>query len=106
MEWYDSGIGFAIPLEDINTVLPRLKEGQDLKRGMLGIMLQGQEGKRNGLASAAGVEFKYVHAQVELEGTTVRIDSHDYYIEHLDKVFGILLHLTRDNGPSNGTMQP
>jgi S1-C subfamily serine protease/predicted esterase len=34
---YDSGIGFAVPLEDIYAVLPRLKQGQDLKRGLLGI---------------------------------------------------------------------
>src|SRR5206468_8293978 len=40
VEWYDSGIGFAIPLEDINAVLPRLKEGQDLKKGLLGVTLQ------------------------------------------------------------------
>lgn len=39
-EWYDSGIGFAIPLEDVYTVLPRLKEGQTLKRGFLGITPQ------------------------------------------------------------------
>src|SRR5262249_3499016 len=39
-EWYDSGIGFAIPPEGINAVLPRLKEGKDLKRGLLGITLQ------------------------------------------------------------------
>jgi S1-C subfamily serine protease/predicted esterase len=37
IEWYDSGIGFAIPLEDVTRVLPRLKEGQDLKRGLLGV---------------------------------------------------------------------
>jgi S1-C subfamily serine protease/predicted esterase len=40
VEWYDSGIGFAIPLEDIFAVLPRLKEGKDLKKGLLGIALQ------------------------------------------------------------------
>ena len=39
-EWYDSGIGFAIPLEDINAILPRLKEGKDLKKGLLGIRLK------------------------------------------------------------------
>ncbi len=39
-----------------------------------------------------GEKWKFM----ELEGTTVRIDSHDYYIEHLDKILGILLHLTRD----------
>jgi serine protease Do len=42
-EWYDSGIGFAIPLEDIKAVLPRLKEGQDLHEGRLGISLQSQD---------------------------------------------------------------
>jgi S1-C subfamily serine protease/predicted esterase len=35
-EWYDSGIGFAIPLEDILASLPRMKEKKDLRRGLLG----------------------------------------------------------------------
>ncbi|MSR31582.1 MAG: PDZ domain-containing protein [Gemmataceae bacterium] len=39
-EWYDSGIGFAIPLEQILSILPRLKQGKDLRRGLLGITLQ------------------------------------------------------------------
>ncbi len=44
-EWYDSGIGFAIPLEDVNRVLPRLLKGTKetpvtLKRGLLGITLK------------------------------------------------------------------
>jgi len=38
VEWYDSGIGFAIPLEDIMRVLPRLKAGHDLGRGLLGFV--------------------------------------------------------------------
>jgi hypothetical protein len=37
-----------------------------------------------------GEKWKFM----ELEGSTVRIDAHDYYIEHLDKILGILLHLT------------
>jgi S1-C subfamily serine protease/predicted esterase len=40
LEWYDSGIGFAIPLEDIFAVLPKLKAGKDLHRGLLGITAQ------------------------------------------------------------------
>ncbi len=40
VEWYDSGIGFAIPLEDILQVLPRLKQGKDLKPGLLGIQFK------------------------------------------------------------------
>lgn len=42
-EWYDSGIGFAIPLEDVDAVLPRLRQGHDLKRGLLGVLLKGQD---------------------------------------------------------------
>jgi serine protease Do len=42
-EWYDSGIGFAIYMEDINGALPRLREGRDLRRGLLGVTMQGQD---------------------------------------------------------------
>ena len=34
--------------------------------------LQGAEGKRNGLASAIGIEFKYVHADMEFEGRVLK----------------------------------
>jgi serine protease Do len=37
VELYDSGIGFAIPMEDIRKLLPRLEKGETLKAGMLGI---------------------------------------------------------------------
>lgn len=43
VEWYDSGIGFAIPLEDVLAVLPRLKEGKDLRKGVLGVTMQGAD---------------------------------------------------------------
>lgn len=39
VEWYDSGIGFAIPLEDIYAVLAKmkaLKDGESLRRGLIG----------------------------------------------------------------------
>ncbi len=44
-EWYDSGIGFAIPLVDINAVLPRMVKGTEkepivLKRGYIGITMK------------------------------------------------------------------
>ena len=39
-QWYDAGIGFAVPLEQILTVLPRLQRGEDLHRGVMGISLQ------------------------------------------------------------------
>jgi serine protease Do len=40
---YDSGIGFAVPLEDIFAVLPQLKAGKDLRRGLLGVTPQGTD---------------------------------------------------------------
>lgn len=36
VEWYDSGIGFAIPLADVLATLERLKQGQDLRPGLAG----------------------------------------------------------------------
>lgn len=37
-----------------------------------GLWLQGAEGKRNGLSSAAGIDFKYVHADLDFAGTLLR----------------------------------
>jgi len=42
-EWYDSGIGFAIPLADIMSHLDKLKRGETLKPGLLGIALKGSD---------------------------------------------------------------
>ena len=42
-EWYDSGIGFAVPLAEILPYLDRLKKGEELKPGILGVALKGQD---------------------------------------------------------------
>lgn len=39
-EYYDSGIGFAVPLADVLEILPRLKLGEDLLPGKLGVGLK------------------------------------------------------------------
>ncbi len=41
-EWYDSGIGFAIPLGDILARLDQLKQG-DMNPGLMGIALDGND---------------------------------------------------------------
>lgn len=43
MEWYDSGIGFAVPLTELEPRLDLLKEGKDLMPGLLGINLKGND---------------------------------------------------------------
>ncbi|MBL8851253.1 MAG: PDZ domain-containing protein [Planctomycetaceae bacterium] len=40
VEWYDSGIGFAVPLADVYAVLDRMKSGENLKPGLAGITFQ------------------------------------------------------------------
>lgn len=39
-EWYDSGIGFAVPLADIFDRLSTLQQGTDLRPGVMGISLK------------------------------------------------------------------
>jgi serine protease Do len=41
VEWYDGGIGFAIPLEDVYASLEELKRGTDLVPGLMGITFVG-----------------------------------------------------------------
>ena len=42
-ELYDSGIGFAVPFADVLHVLPRLKNGETLSPGVLGIGYSGRD---------------------------------------------------------------
>ncbi|MEZ6112169.1 MAG: PDZ domain-containing protein [Pirellulaceae bacterium] len=40
-EWYDSGIGFAVPVVGLLTHLEKLKQGESLQPGLLGVRLKG-----------------------------------------------------------------
>lgn len=40
VEWYDSGIGFAVPADLVLQTVSRLKAGEDLHTGLLGMSLQ------------------------------------------------------------------
>jgi serine protease Do len=44
VEWYDSGIGFAIPHQRVALFLDRLKSGDDVQAGYMGLMLASVEG--------------------------------------------------------------
>jgi S1-C subfamily serine protease/predicted esterase len=43
VDWYDSGIGFAVPLEDLQRMLDKLKRGKDLRAGLLGVRFKGAD---------------------------------------------------------------
>jgi serine protease Do len=53
-EWYDSGIGFAVPLSGLESIIGQLKEGKELKPGYLGVQA-GPYGE-----PPSGVEIKKV----------------------------------------------
>lgn len=42
-EWYDSGIGFAVPFEEIMARLETLRSGVPMKPGLLGVALKGKD---------------------------------------------------------------
>lgn len=52
-EWYDSGIGFAVPLAEINKHLEKMKKGEDLHPGIMGVSLKGRDVYANKAAVAA-----------------------------------------------------
>jgi serine protease Do len=41
-EWYDSGIGFAVPLSELENVIAAMKEGKTLHAGFLGVQAEPQ----------------------------------------------------------------
>jgi serine protease Do len=41
-EWYDSGIGFAVPLAPLDDRIEKMKKGEDQRPGMLGVGMAGK----------------------------------------------------------------
>ena len=79
LEWYDSGIGFAIPMEDVLAILPRLKEGRDLQKGLLGVGMKSQDkfsvlpeiGAIQKASAAEKAGLKIGDVLIEIEGKSV-----------------------------------
>ena len=42
-QWYDSGIGFAVPLDKLEPKFDQLKRGATLRQGLIGISLEGSD---------------------------------------------------------------
>lgn len=79
IEWYDSGIGFAVPAEFILTILPKLKEGKDLEPGLMGINLNSRAlhtaepviASTRPLSPAGKAGFKSGDKIVEIDGRPI-----------------------------------
>lgn len=78
-EWYDSGIGFAVPAEYIcKTLLPRLQKGHDLYPGLAGFTLKSRDlnaaptiAACRGGSPAAGAGFRSGDQVVEVAGQKI-----------------------------------
>ncbi len=79
-QWYDSGIGFAVPLAEVLPHLDTMKRGEDLHPGKLGVSLSGKDNLSQPVqvaavlpgspASKAGIEKDDVI--VEVAGQKIR----------------------------------
>ena len=54
VEWYDAGIGFAVPLEDILLQLDTLRKGENIRPGRMGVMFA-DKGPVSGAAIAGEI---------------------------------------------------
>jgi serine protease Do len=76
VEWYDSGIGFAIPMDDVLASAERLKKGKDLFPGILGVTM-----KEGGMDDPPVIDHvRYdspaEHAGVKAGDVLTEIDGH------------------------------
>ena len=75
-EWYDSGIGFAVPLADILPRLAQLKQGEDLFPGLMGVSLKGSDiYSEPAVISACPAKSPAREAGLKVGDTIVEIDG-------------------------------
>ncbi len=82
-EWYDSGIGFAVPLDELLRQLDKMKKGEDLQPGILGISLKkgnmfadpAEIGACQGNSPAAKAGLKKGDRIVEVDGIPIERQS-------------------------------
>ncbi len=76
VEWYDSGIGFAIPMDDVLASAERLKKGKELFPGILGVTM-----KEGGMDNPPVIDHvRYdspaEHAGIKAGDVLTEIDGH------------------------------
>ena len=89
VEWYDSGIGFAVPADDLLESVVKLRAGQDRKHGFLGIGLTTEN------PLSPDVEVKVVHPGSPAEHGGIQVGDkvasvNGYPIERMGNFQGVV----------------
>ena len=75
-EWYHSGIGFAVPLAEIEPQLEKMKRGEDLSPGLLGISLKrGNQFAEPAVAAAVPARSPAAEAGMKAGDEIVEVDG-------------------------------
>jgi serine protease Do len=83
-QWYDSGIGFAVPLAGLDSVLTAMKEGKTLQAGFLGVQVEAKGDPPTGAvikeivpdSPAAKADLKAEDRIVSVSGIEVQDAAH------------------------------
>jgi serine protease Do len=113
-EWYDSGVGFVIPFEDVVAKLPVLKEKKELRRGLLGFNPDPKTGSYAAPPVVAAVQPDSAAARAGLQigDTIVKADGtvvpHFSALQHLlgPKYEGDTVKLTVKRGDKEVELPP
>lgn len=85
VEWYDSGIGFAIPLAGSDRLLEKLKAGEDIRPGFLGVQMKTEPIEGGGVAIES-VQDDSPAAKGGIEAEDVIIAVNDQPIDGMPKL--------------------
>jgi serine protease Do len=88
VEWYDSGIGFAIPFDDVLASAERLKRGKDLFPGLLGVTMK--EGGIDDRPTIDHVRFDSPAERAGLKSGDVFADIDGHAVHRHDEVKQVL----------------
>ena len=74
-DWYDSGIGFAVPMDQVQAAFERLKSGSDLKRGTLGLAVKGKGPFAESIVAAVSPDGPAAQAGLQAGDQITAIDG-------------------------------
>lgn len=82
VEWYDAGIGFAVPLEEILAQLPTLRKGETIRPGRMGVTYD-DKGPVSGEAIAKDIRPNSPAEQAGMKPGDIIIEANGQKIERI-----------------------